>query len=565
MHLKCYFSFLQESLRFCRKTGGFEERKKKPKMIRRLLDIFIVCCFLFTPTFAAPDCSTNSNAAHCRDSTEAPVTTQSPGPTPAPPSSTAVPGAGGGGASPEATTSEETTTETTMTTTETTVATTETTMATTTSAPTRVYSSAPEIISFLEHTFTDATATYNSLIFPRNTFSETILVDIGFKLTAITDFDELAGTLEVIGILTISWYDQLADDDYDSDKHGHFTETTIPNQFVWKPPVSLFNSALAIVPVGDKANYVRLFRTTKQSDPYYGYARMVWTPGVVTKTGCVVDVAYFPFDKQSCNITFTNWGFTKDQVKFEPSADTIDLQDFSPSDEWTVTKTRLIEETLDNGSFVKFEISLERKPLYYLINFFLPIVIMGILNALVFILPLESGERVGYSVTSFLTFAVYLTLIADGMPRTSEPMAIMSYYLVSMVVMSCVATIITIFTLRVYLKDEDDPIPTPVTLLVACLNCLVCTRDDEDDDEDDEMPLLGSNGIEMDTMRKGSARKRPSPIEDNTSWTSYVPDNKYEVDWKLVASTLDGFSFVGILGGSIAIAVVFLVPLLAQW
>lgn len=403
------------------------------------------------------------------------------------------------------------------------------------------------------------------MIFPRNIFNETILVDIGFKLTAITDFDELAGTLEVIGILTISWYDQLADDDYDSDKHGHFTETTIPNQFVWKPPVSLFNSALAIVPVGDKANYVRLFRTTKQSDPYYGYARMVWTPGVVTKTGCVVDVAYFPFDKQSCNITFTNWGFTKDQVKFEPSADTIDLQDFSPSDEWTVTKTRLIEETLDNGSFVKFEISLERKPLYYLINFFLPIVIMGILNALVFILPLESGERVGYSVTSFLTFAVYLTLIADGMPRTSEPMAIMSYYLVSMVVMSCVATIITIFTLRVYLKDEDDPIPTPVTLLVACLNCLVCTRDDEDDDEDDEMPLLGSDGIEMDTMRKGSARKRPSPIEDNTSWTSYVPDNKYEVDWKLVASTLDGFSFVGILGGSIAIAVVFLVPLLAQW
>lgn len=160
---------------------------------------------------------------------------------------------------------------------------------------------------------------------------------------------------------------------------------------------------------------------------------------------------------------------------------------------------------------------------------------------------------------------MYLTLIADGMPRTSEPMAIMSYYLVSMVVMSCVATIITIFTLRVYLKDEDDPIPTPVTLLVACLNCLVCTRDDEDDDEDDEMPLLGSGGIEMDTMRKGSARKRPSPIEDNTSWTSYVPDNKYEVDWKLVASTLDGFSFVGILGGSIAIAVVFLVPLLAQW
>lgn len=496
------------------------------------------------PTTAAPTTAAPATAA---PTTVAPA---SAAPTTAAPA-TAAPTTDASTTAAPTTTEVETTTEAT-------------TVPTTTPVPKRVYSSAPEIISFLETTFTDPTSTYNSLIFPRNNFNETIEVDLGFTLIAITDFDEIAGTLEVVGILTISWYDELADDDYDPDKHGRFTETTIPNQFLWKPPVSLFNSALSIVPVGDKSNYVRLYRTIKKTDPYYGYARMVWRPGVVTTTGCVVDVAYFPFDKQSCNITFTNWGFTKDEVKFKPTADAIDLRDFSPSDEWKITKTRLIEETLDNGSFVKFEISLERQPMYYLINFFLPIVIMGILNALVFILPLESGERVGYSVSSFLTFAVYLTLIADGMPRTSEPMAILSYYLVSMIVMSSVATIITIFTLRVYLKDEDDPIPTPVTLIVACLNCLVCTVEDDDDDDEDETPLLDSDGLEMETMGKGSARLHQSPIEDNTSWTSDVPDNKYEVDWKLVASTLDAFSFVAVLGGSIAIAVVFLIPLVAQ-
>ena len=530
----------------------------------RLLTSFFCLCLFFSVAYSAPPAGGPGNSecaqakkegitlSHCtEDETTAPpaVTTQPPG------------GPATQAPAPTTTETPTTTTEPTTTTTETT---TETSTVTTTSAPVRVYSSAPEIISFLENTFTDADATYNNLIFPRNQFNETILVDIGFTLIAITDFDEIAGTLEVIGILTISWYDQLADDDYDADKHGLFTETTIPNAFLWKPPVSLFNSASAIVPVGDKSNYVRLYRVTKESHPYFGYARMVWTPGVVTKTGCVVDVAYFPFDKQSCNITFTNWGFTKEEVKFLPSASAIELRDYSPSDEWTITKTRLIEETLDGGSFVKFEISLERKPTYYLVNFFLPIIILGILNALVFVLPLESGERVGYSVTSFLTFAVYLSLIADGMPRTSEPMAILSYYLVSMVVVSSVATIITIFTLRVYLKDEDDPIPTPVTLLVACLNCLVCTVEDDDDDEDDEAPLLGSDALEMGTVRKGSARGPRSPIEDNTSWQSDVPDNKYEVDWKLVASTLDAFSLLAILGGSIAIAVVFLIPLAAQ-
>jgi hypothetical protein len=415
---------------------------------------------------------------------------------------------------------------------------------------------------FIEDTFTASSATYNNLIFPRNDFTQTIKVDIGFSLISITDFDEVAGTLEVIGTLTITWYDQLVDDAYDEDDHGSFTETTIPNAYVWKPPVSLFNSASAIVPVGDLSNYVRMYRIINSTHAFYQHSLMEWKPGVVTKTGCVVDVGFFPFDKQSCNITFTHWGFTDQQVKFEPSAATLDLTDYNPSDEWSLLSTKLIEETVDGGSFVKMELSLSRKPTYYLVNFFLPIIILGVLNALVFILPLESGERVGYSVTSFLTFAVYLSLIAEGMPRTSEPMAILSYYLMSMVVVSAVATIITIFTLRVYLKDEDDPVPSPIAIFVACLNCLVCTKEDDDEDE---TPLLGSDELELETMRLRSGKGSRSNIEETASNSSdEPPENRYDIDWKLVASTLDMFSFLAILGGSVAIAVMFLVPLAAQ-
>ncbi|XP_061175588.1 acetylcholine receptor subunit alpha-1-A-like [Saccostrea echinata] len=438
-----------------------------------------------------------------------------------------------------------------------------TTAETTTAVPTRQYSSASQMSSFIVDTFTASTASYNNLIFPRKNFSETILVDIGFSLIAITDFDEVAGTLEVIGILTITWYDELVDDSYSSSDHGPFTEIAIPNEFLWKPPVSLFNSASAIEPVGDPSNYVRMYRVDDSSNPYNRHGKMEWRPGVITKTGCVVDVAYFPFDRQTCNITFTHWGFTDKQVKFEPSTSTLDLTDYSPSDEWSITQSRLIEETVDGGSFVKIEITLERKPTYYMVNFFLPIIILGILTALVFILPLESGERVGYSVTGFLTFAVYLTLIAEGMPRTSEPMAILSYYLMSMVVVSAAATIITVFTLRIFLKEEDDPIPGCLVYFIAFLNCLVCTKEE---DEDDETPLLGANALELRTRRGGSAKTPRSRIEvDNESLDSDEhPENRYDVDWKLVASTLDIFSLIAIMAGSVAIAIVFLVPLAAQ-
>ena len=39
---------------------------------------------------------------------------------------------------------------------------------------------------------------------------------------------------------------------------------------------------------------------------------------------------------------------------------------------------------------------------------------------LVFLLPTESGERLGYSLTIFLSFNVVLTITSDLMPSTSK-------------------------------------------------------------------------------------------------------------------------------------------------
>ncbi|XP_062582526.1 neuronal acetylcholine receptor subunit alpha-9-like [Saccostrea cucullata] len=544
--------------------------------------VFICLCLLLCIDKVNGNCGKNSDGSSCNKgnggggsdtdtTTQAVTTVQPPAPTTTvqqatttttqPPATTTT-------TTEQSTTTIPTTTEpptTTTTTQTTTTPETTTTGTTTTTAPPRVYSTALEMSTFIEDTFIKSTKTYDNLIFPRKNFNKTIEVDINFSLIAITDLDEIAGTLEVIGILTLTWYDELVDDSYDSDAHGKFSEIAIPHRFVWKPPVSLFNSASAIVPVGDDSNYVRMYRIIDPTDPYNNHGKMEWRPGVVTKTGCVVDVAYFPFDRQTCNITFTHWGYSDKEVVFVPTASSLDLRDYTPSDEWTLSNTKLIVETLDGGSFVKMEITLARKPTYYLVNFFLPIIILGILNALVFVLPLESGERVGYSVTAFLAFAVYLTLIADGMPRTSEPMAILSYFLMSMVVVSAVATIITIFTLRVYLKDEDDPVPSCLALFIACLNCRVCRRDDDDEEEEEEMPLLTTDELELERMRQGSARKSRLAVDDIESFSiDDSPENRYDVDWKLVASTLDVFSLLAILGGSVAIAIVFLVPLVAQ-
>ena len=43
---------------------------------------------------------------------------------------------------------------------------------------------------------------------------------------------------------------------------------------------------------------------------------------------------------------------------------------------------------------------------------------------LVFLLPTESGERLGYSLTIFLSFTIVLTITSDLMPTTSKEIPI---------------------------------------------------------------------------------------------------------------------------------------------
>jgi hypothetical protein len=46
------------------------------------------------------------------------------------------------------------------------------------------------------------------------------------------------------------------------------------------------------------------------------------------------------------------------------------------------------------------------------------------LNPLVFLLPVESGERIGLSMTILLSYTIFLTLISDAIPASSNPMSI---------------------------------------------------------------------------------------------------------------------------------------------
>ena len=76
----------------------------------------------------------------------------------------------------------------------------------------------------------------------------------------------------------------------------------------------------------------------------------------------------------------------------------------------------------------------------------------------VFCIPVENGERISYCLIVLLSLVVFLTLVGQTLPKTSEPMSWFSFSLVGTVLTSIGITIAVIFNMRLYYKDESTEV-----------------------------------------------------------------------------------------------------------
>ena len=107
----------------------------------------------------------------------------------------------------------------------------------------------------------------------------------------------------------------------------------------------------------------------------------------------------------------------------------------------------------------------------------LPIATMGVLNLLVFLLPPDSGERVGYSITLLLAIAVFLTIASDNLPKTSSPeLSFLCVKLLVDMIISSVVMFFTIIGLRFYHAGDGDDVPNCVAAMTQCILCRCCRQ-----------------------------------------------------------------------------------------
>ena len=260
------------------------------------------------------------------------------------------------------------------------------------------------------------TNAYDNTLRPANDQMSPTDLKVSFYLSSLNKLDELEEKLITTAYLTLEWKDEFLTWDT---AEFRIKKLTLPQNAVLKPDFVLKNGFAEFKELGGSFYYVVLaFDGT-----------IIWKPYQVFQSQCSIDVTYFPFDTQTCNIQFTMWSHYTYQVTLSSSSSSVEMDDYKVNKVWKITSTSQNIDNSGSNSIVTYTLNLKRKPGFYVGNLVTPILFLGVLNILVFIIPADAGEKMSYCVTVALGFIVFLTIISSELPANSDSTPYLSKYL----------------------------------------------------------------------------------------------------------------------------------------
>ncbi|KAG7491759.1 hypothetical protein MATL_G00007110 [Megalops atlanticus] len=184
---------------------------------------------------------------------------------------------------------------------------------------------------------------------------------------------------------------------------------------------------------------------------------------------CKMDVHKFPFDTQSCTITFSSFIYTVDDVQLFPHSNSsratqTSLEVMQSQGEWeflnmSVTKTNL---SLDQKAWdqLKYTFTMRRRPLLHVINLLLPILFFLTLDIASFYISDKRGEKLGFKVTVLLAISVLLLILNEILPSMSNKTPLIATYCIVIFAFMLLSVLETI--LVTYLMEKDSVLARPV-------------------------------------------------------------------------------------------------------
>ena len=78
---------------------------------------------------------------------------------------------------------------------------------------------------------------------------------------------------------------------------------------------------------------------------------------------------------------------------------------------------------------VYLKLNLRRKYTFYFMYILLPCIMLSTVLLMMFILPAESGEKVSLGVSILVSFSVFLLIVSEKVPDTSDAVPVIGEYM----------------------------------------------------------------------------------------------------------------------------------------
>ena len=295
-------------------------------------------------------------------------------------------------------------------------------------------------------------------------------MNVTFSLFALTELNEIKGYIATIGSWNIMWRNGKIS--WNPNNYEGIDSIVVDSEHFWKPDLILANPAEEIV------DFKGYFSKVK----YSSHGLATWQPGSVTKSYCYIQVQAFPFDMHTCFIRIVSWGPSPLEVVLKTTRNDPLLYFFSTNTEWDLTGTPSTALVANGRTpMIVFGFKLRRKSTFLVVSVIAPLVCLSILNSVVFLLPHESGERVSFSITVLLSFTVFLNVIENNLPKASNPMPLLCYYVVTELISGCVITVLAILCQRLHLYFKEEPAPKWLVRLLRLHKIELTSSDSKED------------------------------------------------------------------------------------
>lgn len=268
-----------------------------------------------------------------------------------------------------------------------------------------------------------------------------LAVNIAFIFRKMHDYDVVSGLFVFTGGIRLTWKDLSLQ--WNSEEFGNATATRLPVDEVWIPNIGVGNPA-------ESEEFMEI--------EIAGFSVEVTSKGVVhlrnsglIKIMCESDVTYYPFDTHVCSLVLNVLNYNANEIQFHTDKQVEESSTFKDNGQWNVT---ILGSRISETSMT-VDLQIKRRSSFLVVNIFLPVIFILSMNIVVFLLPVESGERISFSITGFLAFAVFITILTDKVPHQSNPLSIISSIFAFQLANSTMILICNVLVVNLYHRTTN--------------------------------------------------------------------------------------------------------------